>query len=145
MLALALRLLSLLLTRNEVRVEFDVLVPVSSDNTQRWGYVWLDRQLVNEEMLRSGNAVLVTRVPNVKHVERLRLAQKEAREKLMEVLKSENKEERKEKIAELHKANHDRLHNLLTEEQRTKWHELAGPPFKGEIVFEEAEQDKPDK
>ena len=68
--------------------------------------------------------------------------QKEAREKLMEVLKSENKEDRKEKIAELHKTNHDRLHNLLTEEQRTKWHELAGPPFKGEIVFEEPEQDK---
>ncbi len=29
--------LSLLLTRNAVRVEFDVLVPVSSDNTQRLG------------------------------------------------------------------------------------------------------------
>ena len=71
--------------------------------------------------------------------------QKEAREKIMEVLKSENKEERKEKIAELHKANHDRLHSLFTDEQRTKWHELAGPPFKGEIVFEEAEQDKPNK
>ena len=71
--------------------------------------------------------------------------QKEAREKLMEVLKSENKEERKEKLAELHKTNHDRLHNLLTEEQRSKWHELAGPPFKGEIVFEEPEQDKSNK
>ena len=68
--------------------------------------------------------------------------QKEAREKLMEVLKSENKEVRKEKIAELHKASHDKLHSLLTDEQRTKWHELAGPPFKGEIAFEEPEQDK---
>jgi micrococcal nuclease len=73
--------LSLLLTRNEIRVEFDVLVPVSNDNTQRWGYIWLDKKLVNEEMLRSGHAVLATRPPNVKHVDRLTPAQKEAREK----------------------------------------------------------------
>jgi hypothetical protein len=71
--------------------------------------------------------------------------QKEAREKLMEVLKAENKEERKGKLAELHKASHDKLLSLLTDQQKAKWHELAGPPFKGEIVFEEPEQDKPDK
>lgn len=73
--------LSLLLTRNEVRVEFDVLVPVSEDDTQRWGYLWLDKQLINEELLRSGNAILMTRVPNIKYVERLRQAQIEGREK----------------------------------------------------------------
>ncbi len=73
--------LSLLLTRNVVRVEFDVQIPVSSDNTQRWGYVWLDKQLVNEEMLRTGNAILATQVPNVKYVERLQAAQKQARTK----------------------------------------------------------------
>lgn len=73
--------LSLLLTRNPVRVEFDVQVPVSGDNTQRWGYIWLEKQLANEEMLRTGNALLATQVPNVKYVERLQAAQKQAREK----------------------------------------------------------------
>jgi hypothetical protein len=71
--------------------------------------------------------------------------QKEAREKVKEVLQAENKEGRKEKLAELHRANHDKLLSLLTDEQKAKWKELAGPPFKGEIIFEEPEQDKPDK
>ena len=70
--------LSLLLTRNMVRVEFDVQVPLSGDNTQRWGYVWLDKQLANEEMLRTGNAILATQTPNVRYVERLQAAQKQA-------------------------------------------------------------------
>ena len=71
--------------------------------------------------------------------------QKEARENVMEVIHAENKEGRKEKLAELHKDSHDKLHSLLTDEQKAKWKELAGAPFKGEIVFEEPEQDKPNK
>jgi hypothetical protein len=71
--------------------------------------------------------------------------QKEAGEKVREVIHAENKEGRKEKLAELHKANHDKLLSLLTDQQKAKWKELAGEPFKGEIVFEEPEQEKPDK
>jgi micrococcal nuclease len=72
--------LSLLATRKEVRIEFDVVVP-TEDGTARWGYVWLGDRLLNEEVLRAGHAVLATRPPNVRHVERLQAAQAEAREK----------------------------------------------------------------
>jgi hypothetical protein len=71
--------------------------------------------------------------------------QKEAGEKVREVIHAENKEGRKEKLAELHRANHDKLTSLLTDQQKAKWKELAGEPFKGEIIFEEPEQEKPDK
>ncbi|MFO0826196.1 MAG: hypothetical protein U0792_24275 [Gemmataceae bacterium] len=49
-----------------------------------WGYVWLrdgqDEELVNETVLAEGHAVLDTRVPNVKYVERLTAACWKARE-----------------------------------------------------------------
>lgn len=44
-------------------------------------YVWTaDGRLANEEMLRSGNAVLFTYPSNVRHVDRLTEAQREARQ-----------------------------------------------------------------
>jgi micrococcal nuclease len=73
--------LSLKVTRKTVRVEYDVVRPASSDGKTRWAYVWLGDTLVNEMVLRSGNAVLDTRAPNVKYVERLQAAATEAREK----------------------------------------------------------------
>lgn len=71
---------SLLATRKEVRVEFDVVVP-TEDGRARWGYVWLGDKLLNEQVLEAGHAVLATRAPNVRYVERLRAAQTAAREK----------------------------------------------------------------
>jgi micrococcal nuclease len=51
--------------------------------TDRYGrvlaYVWAGPTLVNEAMVRNGWAVLYTVPPNVKYVERLERAQKEAR------------------------------------------------------------------
>lgn len=45
-------------------------------------YVWTtDGKMINEEMLRSGYAVLYTFPPNVKYINEFRAAQKEAREK----------------------------------------------------------------
>jgi len=75
--------LAVLLIRKDVRVEFDVLrAEVGQQGV--WGYVWLPKQdgdvLVNEVVLAQGNAVLETRVPNVKYVDRLTAAQKAARE-----------------------------------------------------------------
>lgn len=71
--------LALKVARKEVRVELDVVVPVGDGKT-RWGYVWLGERLLNEEVLRQGHAVLDTQPPNVKYVERLQAAQREARE-----------------------------------------------------------------
>jgi len=60
-----------------VRLERDVA------ERDRYGrvlaYVWADGRLVNEELLREGVAMLYTVPPNVRHVERLRRAQEEAR------------------------------------------------------------------
>ena len=44
-------------------------------------YAWSRGQLVNEQMMRNGWAVLYTVPPNVKYAERLRAAQNEARAK----------------------------------------------------------------
>lgn len=70
--------LSLMITRKTVFVETDVQVKIP-DSDAIWGYLWLGDRLVNEEMLRAGHAVGVTRVPNVKYAERLRAAAAEAR------------------------------------------------------------------
>jgi endonuclease YncB( thermonuclease family) len=70
--------LSLMITRKTVFVETDVQVKIP-DSDAIWGYLWLGDRLVNEEVLRAGHAVGVTRVPNVKYAERLRAAAAEAR------------------------------------------------------------------
>jgi Spy/CpxP family protein refolding chaperone len=44
-------------------------------------------------------------------------------------------DETRQKITELQKASADRIMKLLTEAQKTKWKELQGEPFKGEIRF----------
>jgi Spy/CpxP family protein refolding chaperone len=63
--------------------------------------------------------------------------QKEARDKLLEVMSGATKESRREKLAALRKDNHDKLMSLLTDEQKAKWQKLAGEPLKGELRFEE--------
>lgn len=70
--------LALWVTRKPVSIEFDVLRPVGDRSV--WGYVWIGDSLVNEEMARLGHAMMVTKVPNVQYVERIRAAQNEARE-----------------------------------------------------------------
>lgn len=70
--------LSVMATRQDVRVEFDVLQP--ADDGAKWGYVWVGDKLLNEEILREGHGVLDTRPPNVRYVERLTAAQRHARE-----------------------------------------------------------------
>ncbi|MBN2483387.1 MAG: thermonuclease family protein [Candidatus Omnitrophica bacterium] len=61
-----------------VRVEFDL---ESQDKYGRLlGYVFVDDMFVNEKLLREGYAVLYTYPPNVKYVDRLVSAQREARQ-----------------------------------------------------------------
>ena len=44
-----------------------------------------------------------------------------------------------EKLAKLREETRTKILAVLTEEQKTKVREMAGPPFEGEIVFEEPE------
>lgn len=70
--------LSVAITRRIVRIEQDV--QKEAETGEILGYVWLDDKLMNEEMLKSGLAVLATTPPNVKYVERFQTAQTTARE-----------------------------------------------------------------
>jgi micrococcal nuclease len=73
--------LALKVARKVVRIEYDVVRPASLEGNSAWGYLWLGDRLLNEEVLREGQAVIDTRPPNVKYVERLQTAASEARAK----------------------------------------------------------------
>ena len=63
----------------EVRIEYDVEKRDAHDRIL--AYLWgRDGKLINEEMIRSGRAVLFTIPPNVKYVGRFKAAQVIARE-----------------------------------------------------------------
>jgi Spy/CpxP family protein refolding chaperone len=67
--------------------------------------------------------------------EKLRTMQQEAMEEMRNAFQGGFNEETRKKMTELQKTNRDKAMNLLTAEQKTKWKELTGEPFKGEIQF----------
>jgi hypothetical protein len=68
-------------------------------------------------------------------VTKLKDMQTEARKALVDLLST--KEGRTEKFAKLREDTRTKILAVLTDEQKTKVREMAGPPFEGEIVFEE--------
>ncbi len=64
---------------------------------------------------------------------------KESRKEVVEIIHAKSSTGRHEKLAELRKATRQKLMNLLTPDQKARWKELAGPPFTGQLVFEEPE------
>jgi hypothetical protein len=66
-----------------------------------------------------------------KRVRAIRESATKGMSKLSEDAKS--RAEAREKMAALAKATEEKLLKVLTEEQRTKWKELLGEPFKGEL------------
>jgi hypothetical protein len=73
-------------------------------------------------------------------VQKFKDLQTEARKALKELLS--DKEGRTEKFAKLREAARTKVLALLTDEQKAKVREMVGPPFEGEIVFEEPESEK---
>lgn len=67
-----------LLDGEDVALEFDVERTDRFDRTL--AYVWLRGDLANEEIVRAGAGVLLTIPPNVAYVERLKDAQRDARD-----------------------------------------------------------------
>ena len=63
--------------------------------------------------------------------------QTEARKALVEVLQSPPGAGKNERFARLREETRTRILAVLTDEQKAKVREMAGPPFEGEIVFEE--------
>jgi hypothetical protein len=65
--------------------------------------------------------------------------QKEARQKLVQILEAKDREGRKAKLAKLHQAVHQAIERVLTDEQKAKVRELVGEPFTGDLQIEEPE------
>jgi Spy/CpxP family protein refolding chaperone len=66
--------------------------------------------------------------------------QTEARKALADLIDAKDRTGKTEKFAKLREEARTRILAILTDEQKTKMKEIAGPPFEGEIVFEEADQ-----
>ena len=72
-------------------------------------------------------------------VKKLMDLQTEARKALVELFQSKERAGKTEKFAKLREETRTKILALLTDEQKAKVREMAGPPFEGEIVFEEPE------
>jgi Spy/CpxP family protein refolding chaperone len=92
------------------------------------GLLWVGRRHIAREL-------------NLTEEQRKKLRQlhAEARKDVEAVLHGESKESIKGKLKELREANRKQLMSLLTDEQKAKWKEMVGPPFKGELRFEPKE------
>jgi hypothetical protein len=63
----------------------------------------------------------------------------EARKALSELIEAKERAGKSEKLAKLREETRTKILAVLTDEQKAKVREMAGPPFEGEIVFEEAD------
>jgi hypothetical protein len=70
-------------------------------------------------------------------VKKLKDLQTEARKALVEIIEAKERAGKSEKLAKLREVTRAKILAILTEEQKAKVREMAGPPFEGEIVFEE--------
>jgi Spy/CpxP family protein refolding chaperone len=67
--------------------------------------------------------------------QKIRELHREARKEAQEALRSENQAVEEEKFREMRQTNRRRLMSVLTDEQKAKWKEMAGQPFRGELHF----------
>jgi polyphosphate kinase 2 (PPK2 family) len=70
-------------------------------------------------------------------VKKFKDMQTEARKALVEIIEAKERAGKSEKLAKLREETRKKILAVLTEEQQKKVREIAGPPFEGEIVFEE--------
>jgi hypothetical protein len=87
-------------------------------------------QLTKPEMIKDLNL-------SDEQVQKIKELQKEARKALVALLYAREREGRSEKLAKLREETRMKVLDLMTDAQKTKIAEIAGPQFKGEIVFEE--------
>jgi hypothetical protein len=63
--------------------------------------------------------------------------QEEARKEMEELLHSPTRRDRQAELRKHYEASKKRFLDLLTDEQEAKYAEMVGPPFRGELSFEE--------
>ena len=100
------------------------------------------RKRLNEITLQVAGLLYVTRQDiasqlklTAEQTEQVRKYQKEAKAEVEKVIESSKYEQRKEKFTALSKTSHERLFDVLTDEQETTWKQLTGAPFKGEFEY----------
>jgi hypothetical protein len=93
------------------------------------------RQLTKPEIAK------VLKLSN-EQMQKFQALQKEAHKSLETLMNSKEREGKNEKFEKLRQETRTKILALLTEEQKMKVSELAGPPFKGKIEFEELERPK---
>ncbi len=106
-----------------------------------------ERQRLNQITLQVAGLLWVTR-PEIASELKLtdeqkaqaRQLQKKARREMQDVIYSDTRGDRNEKLRQLRKTSRHRLLDLLTDEQEAKWKEMAGAPFHGRLHFEIDEQ-----
>ena len=74
---------------------------------------------------------------SAEQVKKFKELQTEARKALVDILESKERAGKSEKVTKLRDETRTKILAVLTDEQKTKVREIAGPPFEGEIVFEE--------
>ncbi len=67
--------------------------------------------------------------------QKIRELHREAHKEAQEALRSENQAVEEEKFREMRQANRRRLMSILTDDQKAKWRQMAGQPFRGELHF----------
>jgi len=72
-------------------------------------------------------------------VKKFKELQTEARKALVDIIEAKERAGKSEKLAKLREETRKKILAVLTDEQQKKVREIAGPPFEGEIVFEEPE------
>ena len=70
-------------------------------------------------------------------VKKFKDMQTEARKALVEIIEAKERAGKSEKLAKLREETRKKILAVLTDEQQKKVREIAGPPFEGEIMFEE--------
>lgn len=63
--------------------------------------------------------------------------QQRARDEMEELIHETDEEDQDAKLRELRETSRERLMSLLTNDQKKKWKEMQGEPFKGRITFAE--------
>ena len=72
-------------------------------------------------------------------VKKFKEMQTEARKELSAIIEAKERAGKTEKLAKLREETRKKIMAVLTDDQKTKVREIAGPPIEGEIVFEEPE------
>jgi hypothetical protein len=75
-------------------------------------------------------------------VKKFKDMQTEVRKELVELFRAGDRAGKGEKIAKLRAETRTKVLAVLTDEQKAKVREMVGPPFEGEIVFEEPESSR---